>query len=322
MRPLVIGLLAAVVLLASAPAADGRTSRPVALVTAETSNEVLAVSLGPHGGRVLRRIHLVDPLMIASPLHGPAIVVSPTGTVTLLGRHSLRPIAVLRSFRDPQVAAIAPGGSLAYVADDATGKLSVVDLARRKVVDRVFVGARAHHLSFSPDGRRLWVALGETATTIVRLDTTDQRKPRVAGRLHPPVAAHDVRFAPGGRQVWVTSAAEPYVMVFAAATGKLLREVPAGAPPQHIAFSGSRALVTSGYGSSLEAVSARTYRRLGVVPMPYGSFNLSTFGGRVVTTSLLTGQVSELGAGRLNLFWTRKEAPAARYVAITLWPRR
>ena len=111
-------------------------------------------------------------------------------------------------------------------------------------------------------------------------------------------------------------------MVYDAVTAKLVKVIPAGKAPQEIAFSGARALLTSGYGSSLESVLWRTYRRLGTVPMPYGSFNLATYDGQVVTSSLLTGQVTELeiterGARRM---WTVKLAPETRYVAISLWP--
>ena len=97
-------------LMPSSVAATGASSagRPVALVTAETANEVLAVSLGPDGGRVLRRVHLLEPLMIASARHSPAVVVNPSGTVTLLAWHSLRRIKVFHAFRSPKVAAIAP----------------------------------------------------------------------------------------------------------------------------------------------------------------------------------------------------------------------
>ena len=103
-------------------------------------------------------------------------------------------------------------------------------------------------------------------------------------------------------------------------TGRVVKVIKAGRAPQEVAFSGARALLTSGYGSSIEAVLWRTYRRLGTVPMPYGSFNLATFGGQVVTSSLFTGQVTALRAGTLRRFWTAKVAPATRYVAISLWP--
>jgi DNA-binding beta-propeller fold protein YncE len=315
--------LSAVLAALVSPSSVAATSagRPVALVSAETANEVLAVSLGPQGGRILRRVHLVDPLMIAAPLHGPAVVVNPAGTVTLLGWHTLRPLKVFHSFRAPKVAAIAPSGRFAYVTDEGTGDLSVIDLRRRRIVGRVFAGLRAHHLGISPDGRRIWVVLGESATTIVRLDASKPRKPHVVGRLHPPLAAHDAAFAPNGRTVWVSSASAPVVTVFSAATGKVLHRVPANRAPQHVAFSGGTALVTSGYGSSLDAFLWRTYRLRRAVTLPYGSFNLSTFGGQIVTSSLLTGQVSELEAGTLKRFWTTRPAPEARYVTISLWPR-
>lgn len=319
MRPLLI-LLVGLLLVPSASAATSR-SRPVALVCAEASNEVFAVSLGPHGGRILKRVRLDDPLMVAAPLHGPAVVVDPHGTVTLLGWHSLRPIKVLHGFVRPEVAAIAPGDRYAYVSDAGSGRLVVIDLKRRAIVSRVFAGLLAHHLDFSPNGRRLWVSLGETASTIVRLDTSNLRRPRVVGRIHPRVTAHGIEFSPDGRTVWVSSSAAPFITVFDAATGRAVREIRAGKGPQEIAFSGKRAIVTSGYGSSLEAVSWRTYGRHGSVSMPYGSFNLATIGGEVVTSSVLNGYVTELEAGTLRRLWTRRIAPVTRYVAISLWPR-
>jgi DNA-binding beta-propeller fold protein YncE len=313
--------LAVALFLVPAGSASSSTERPVALVAAETSNQVVAVSLGPEGGRVLRRVHLVDPLMVAAPLHGPAVVLSPsTGTVTLLAWHSLRPVKVFHGFRDPQVARIAPGDRFAYVADGGTGELSVIDLQRRRIVYRLQVGAGAHHMSFSPDGARLWIALSEVATTIVRLDTSNLERPRIAARLHPRFPSHSIGFAPDGRTVWVSSARVPYVTVYNAATGEVVKVIAAARAPQEVGFSGARVLLTSGYGSSLQAVLWRTYRRLGTVRMPYGSFNLASFGGQVVTSSLFTGQVVDLRGGTLNRFWTTRVAPATRYVAISLWP--
>jgi hypothetical protein len=321
MRKLVVVPIAFVALFLPSRVAATSAGRPVALVTAETTNEVLAVSLGKYGGHIIRRVHLADPLMVAAPTHGPAVVVSPRGTVTLLAWHTLRPIKVFHAFRTPEVAAIAPSGRLAYVTDGTTGKLSVLDLRGRRIVSRVFVGAHAHHLGVSPDGRRIWVALGETARTIVRLDASNPRRPRVIGRFHPRSPAHDVRFEPDGRMVWVSSAENPDVSLYSAATGDALEGAGGGRAPQHIAFSGKLALIASGYGSSLTALCWRSGCRSRVVPIPYGSFNLVTYGGFVVTTSLLTGQVTELRVRDLHRLWTAKVAPAARYVAISVWPR-
>lgn len=320
MRVFVLGLVAALLSVPAAAAGD-HGGRPVALVTAETANEVIALSLGPHGGRVLRRVHLVDPLMIAAPALGPAVVVNPAGVVTLLAWHTLRPLKVFRSFRAPKVAAVAPSGRFAYVTDEGTGDLTVIDLVRRKIVGRVFVGLQAHHLGISPDGRRIWVALGETATTIVRLDASNPQKPRVVGRFRPRFGAHDVSFAPDGRTVWVTSPSRSSVSGYSVG-GRLLWTAGAGRPPGHVAFSSGRALVPSGYGSLLSAFNWRSPSRApGRAFAPYGSFNLATYGGFVVTTSLFTGEVSEYRVSDLHRLWTAKVASAARYVAISVWPR-
>jgi DNA-binding beta-propeller fold protein YncE len=308
------------------PASSGATSgggRPVALVTAETANEVVAVSLGPHGGRILERVHLPGALMIAAPQRGPAVVVSTTGAVTLLAWHSLRPIKVFHAFRSPKVAAIAPGGRLAYVTDGRTGDLSVIDLERRAIVKRLFVGRGAHHLGISPDGDTAWVALGESARTIVRLDSSDAGKPRVVGRFHPRFGAHDIAFAPNSRTALVTSPSGSTVSAYSdGRTPRLLWYAGAGRAPGHVVFSGDSALVSSGYGSRLSAFSWRSPSRAPrVAAVPYGSFNLATWDSFVVTTSLFTGQVTELRVGDLHRLWTTKVAPAARYVAISVWPR-
>ena len=85
----------------------------------------------------------------------------------------------------------------------------------------------------------------------------------------------------------------------------------AGRAPQEVAFSGARALLTSGYGSSIQAVLWRTYRRLGRVPMPYGSFNLVTIGGKVVTSSLFTGQITVPAGEGLRRGFCHQEAAQA-----------
>jgi DNA-binding beta-propeller fold protein YncE len=306
--------------LAGSSGARLKGGSPVALVTAETANEVLAVSLP--GGKVLRRVHLHDPQTIAAGAVGPAVVVSPSGTVTILAWRSLRVLAVLRGFRSPQIAAITPGGEWAYVTDSASGDLSVVSLATRRVVDRVFVGDGAHHFTISPDGRKTWVALGEHATTIVVLDTSRADQPRVVGRIHPLVSAHDLAFAPDGRTVWMTSDTASYVSVLDARSGRLLATVPAGPAPQHVVFipyGGSRAYITSGYGSRLELVDLRTRRIRKRAVVPYGTFNLATAGDLIATASLLNGEVSEFAGPTLAHWMTVKVAPETRDLAISVW---
>jgi DNA-binding beta-propeller fold protein YncE len=205
------------------------------------------------------------------------------------------------------------------VSDAATGSVSAVNLNTAQVVDRVWVGLGAHHLAISPHGTTAWVALGETARTIVTLDWSRMRHLRVTGRIHPPVAAHDLAFSPGGATVWVTSASEPYVSVLDAVSGRRLARIRAGAPPQHVVFGGPaapHAYLSSGYGSAIEMVDPGSGRVVRRTALPYGSFNLAVAGDVLVTTSLLDGRVTELDAATLRLRSVRTVAPEARSVAI------
>lgn len=316
---LLAGLVPLAAIVAESAPAQVTGGTPVALVTAEGENELLAVSLP--GGKVLRRVHLPDPQAIAAGPNGPAVVVSPEGAVTLLDWRSLKVLKVLRGFRSPQVAAITPDGEWVYVTDAATGELSVIELQTRRVVDRVYVGAGAHHLALSPDFQRAWVALGETARTIVVLDTSRANRPRVIGRVHPRVPAHDLVFAPDGRTVWVSSASAPYVSVLNASSGRLVATIPAGQGPQHIAFGAyehAPAFVTSGYSSSMEMVNPATHKVLRRVRVPYGSFNVATAAGIVVTSSLLDGAVTEFTSS-LQRWMDVTIAPRTRDVAISVW---
>src|SRR5581483_331965 len=190
--PPVIRRLALMWLVAAALAGGS----PVALVTAESANQVIAVSLP--SGKVVRRVPVHNPETIAAGTTGPAVVASPSGTVTILAWRTLRTVAVLHGFDSPELAAITPDGTWAYVTDAATGELSAIALASHRVVDRVFVGRGAHHLAVAPDGHRTWVALGERATTIVVLDTSHPDRLRVIGQIHPPTLAHDLAVAPDG----------------------------------------------------------------------------------------------------------------------------
>jgi DNA-binding beta-propeller fold protein YncE len=318
--PVIVLVLFVALALAGGGSARTAGGSPVALVTAETQNELLAVSLP--GGKVLRRVHLHDPETIAAGVAGPALVISPSGTVTILAWRSLRVLTVLHGFRSPQIAAITPGGRWAYITDSTSGDLSVLSLRSRRVVDRVFVGYGAHHLTISPDGERTWVALGEHATTIVVLDTSRAGRPRVVGRVHPAVPAHDLAFAPDGRTVWMTSDSVSYVSVLNARSGRLAATVPAGPPPQHLVFipyGGSRAYITSGYGSTLELVDPHTRRIRKRAQVPYGSFNLATAGDLIATASLLNGEVSEFAGPTLAHWMTVKLAPETRDLAISVW---
>ena len=286
-----------------------------ALVTAETENRLVVVDLP--SGRIASRIAVAaDPENVAVG-HGVVVVVSPrSAVVTLLDRRTLRVLRVIGGFRSPHIPAVSPDGRWAYVTDDAAGTLTSISLLTLRGPSTINVGSGANHLTFSPDGRRLWVALGESADTISIVDTADLVHPRLVGTFHPGFPVHDLKFSPSGAQVWVTSASGPKVTAFSSRDRRALFEVAVGAPPQHLVFSGEYAFLTSGYGSTIDKAAVATGALLARTQAPYGSFELDAAHGVVASSSLLRGTVAIYDTN-LRLMRVVRLAPAARDLAIS-----
>ncbi len=210
------------------------------------------------------------------------------GEVTLVDAGNFGLFQIEGAFSAPRYTAAHPGGRLAYVTDSERAEIAVVDVRRARVVARTAVGGPARHLGIDRSGRRLWVALGTAATTIAVIDLARPAQPRVVGEVRPPFLAHDIGFTPGGHRVWVTSGDRGRLAIYEARTGQLVRTLAGDAPPQHVAFMGDRAFVTSGDDAVLR-VHRLDGRLLRSAPVPAGSFNVQQGGNYVLTPSLSQG---------------------------------
>jgi hypothetical protein len=264
-----------------------RGGTPVALVTADTEESVVAVHLT--SGRTVRRLAtLPRPRSIESVRGTTAVIAhSEDGAVTIIDGAELRVRRVLRAFAEPRYTAASPDGRYAYVTDSARAELVTLDLARARVVQRTELGGPARHLGIGRGGRTLWVALGNKAPALAVLSLADPARPRMVARLRPPFLAHDVVFAPDGR-VWVTSGDRGLIALYEASTGRVLTTLRADRPPQHVTFAGSTAHVTSGDDGTLrvhglDGALRRTAR------VPVGSYNVQEGWGVVFTPSLSRG---------------------------------
>jgi hypothetical protein len=193
------------------------------------------------------------------------------------------------------------------------------DTTARTVRSRAYRRARRDHRS-GLSRRRSRIRVSSLPSSKC-LEIRPSTAPRLdLSRTTPEVACHNLCWCTGRRFGQQKVSKRSSGSRGSPRAGRL--EAEAGRGPPHVAFSGSSALISSGYGSSLESIAWRSpYHGLRTVSVPYGSFNLATYGGFVVTTSLFTGQVTELQVRDLHHLWTTKVAPAARYVAISDWPR-
>ena len=266
---------------------------PMALVTADEESRLVAFDLA--AGRVHGYVKtLPGPKSIETVGNGTLALVAHTaiGAISLVDVARLRVRDVLHDFVEPRYTAASSDGTLAYVTDAGTGDLVTVDLARARVVHRLAVGAHARHLSLDPTSSTLWTALGFSAREISVVDVNEPGAPRLVDRIRPTVHAHDVVFSPDGRRVWVSSGDARTLTVYDAAKRRVLFELAAGPPPQHIACTTRTAYVTSDDAVRVHALADG--RLLRTTPVPAGSYNVTEGWNRVFTPSLERGTLAVL----------------------------
>jgi DNA-binding beta-propeller fold protein YncE len=278
--------------LAEADAAP--TRHGLVLVTADLAAHVVVVD--GTTGRVRRRIPTREaPRSIERFGRAGAVVAHTTeGVVSLIDGERRRVAKVLGGFEHPRYTAVHPDGRIAYVTDSGAGEVVTVDLVRGRVLHRLGVGGPARHVSVSQTGTRLWTALGPTASRIAILDTSTPERPRLVRRIRPPFLAHDVAIWSPAGSVWVTSGDRRRIAIYRLNGAKLVGQIPAAAPPQHVAFVAGRAFVASGDDGSVHVHAAGSGRLERTTAVPEGSYNVTTGGGRVATPSLERGTIAIL----------------------------
>jgi hypothetical protein len=279
--------------LALAEAARGAPARrrAAALVTADLESHVAVVDLSTAG--VTSTIPtLAGPRSIENVGGVTALVAhTASGRISLVDSGAGRVRAVVGGFGAPRYTAGA--GSVAYVTDSKRGEVVTVDVGGARILARVDVPGPARHVTLTPDGEQIWTSLGSKARLVAVLDATKARRPRLVRTFAPPFLAHDVVAAPDGIHVWITSGDSHRFAVYDRSRRRAVAVVPAGAPPQHIAFVGHLAFVASGDDGTV-----RVHRLDGdfvrQTEVPQGSYNVTYGVGAAVTPSLERGTVAVL----------------------------
>jgi DNA-binding beta-propeller fold protein YncE len=288
-RQFVVG--AAGLALAPRAFAGSLSRRPVAFVTADLESRLVVVDLAT--GRVLRYVTTrPGPSSIETVGEMAVVAHSTDGVVSVVDPWKFEVRHVLRVER-PRYTAAHPAGRFAFVTDESSGDVLTIDVMRGRIVGRAFAGPRARHLTISPSGLHLWVALGSSAREIAVVDVSRPAHPRLVRRFRPPFLAHDVGWSPDGKHIWVSSANRWQLAVYDARTGRVVARPAGDQPPQHVTFAAGRAYVTSGWSGTLR-VHHGDGREIRTNVVPVGSYNVQDGGGRIVTASLGHGALTIL----------------------------
>lgn len=127
--------------------------------------------------------------------------------------------------------------------------IAVVDVAQRKVIDVLESGSDPEQFVLSSDGKRLFVANEDSATTSV----VDIATRKVIARIPVGREPEGVVASPDGNWVLVTNESDNSVSIIDTRTLKVVRSVRVGLRPRDAAFSadGTTAYVSGEFDASL-----------------------------------------------------------------------
>jgi YVTN family beta-propeller protein len=172
----------------------------------------------------------------------------------------------------PGFAAVSPNGRLLYVAGGNSKLVTVLDTSVNRVIATVPIAAGPpQFLTFSPDGRRVYVSIfdasGSTSVVAV-LDTTTNQ---VIGQVTVPARPFRTAVSPDGRTLYVPSNDSSSVSLLDTASLKVTREIRVPSAPHwvELAKDGSRAFIAdhdTGVIGVLDAASSAV-----VAQIPVGS---------------------------------------------------
>jgi YVTN family beta-propeller protein len=160
------------------------------------------------------------------------------GTVSVVSTRANKRVATIPVGKTPVQIAFAPDGRFAYVSlngEDAVGK---IDVAKRRLVEKVKVGDGPVQLFVTPDKQRLLVANQGTEArpgkTLSIVETATFEKVRDVATGKGP---HGVVIDPAGSRAYVTNLYEGTVAVVDLDDLRVVARVRVGKEPNGISFS-------------------------------------------------------------------------------------
>jgi YVTN family beta-propeller protein len=103
-----------------------------------------------------------------------------------------------------------------------SGEVFAISTETEKVLWRAPVGGWPHHLTLSPDGRKLFVPLFDR----MHLEVIDTHQQKVTGRIPAPMGSHGTRLSPDGQRLYVGSMLMDMIVVYDVDSHEILKRLP------------------------------------------------------------------------------------------------
>jgi len=219
----------------------------------------------------------------------------------------------------PQGVTIAPDGKYAYIANEGTNAISVLDVATRNVVGTVPVGSGPSAVAVSADGKFAYATNSNSNTVSVIQTATNQ----VVG-LAIPVGAEPLGIAvsPDGKFLYTSNFGSSSVSIVNTATNTVVNTISVNPAPFGVAVTpnGQYVYVTNGSNGSSNTVTVINTTTLATTTIVVGGAPLSvaiTPDGKFAYVTSQSGYVSVVDTATQQVVATIPIPNGAIGVAIT-----
>lgn len=117
--------------------------------------------------------------------------------------------------------AYSPKDKMGYVANIASGTVSVVDVANKKLVKQIEVKKGIEGITVSPDGKEVWVANRDDSTVIAINPASSE----IISTLPAHKVAYRIKFLPNGKYVVVSNGMSGNMSVYDVSKKKLIADI-------------------------------------------------------------------------------------------------
>lgn len=204
-------------------------------------------------------------------------------------------------------------GVLAYVTNEESNTVTVIDRSSDRVIDVLEVGVRPKGIVVSPDSSRAYVVnSGSNNLTVL-----DVKNNRVFHTVNLEIAANpsDVAIHPSGRTLYVANTALNSVSVIDAASFQLIEMIAVGQRPVALAtdLNGTRLLVANMGSNTVSVIDTGRNRVAATIPVELQPIAVSfdPNGSRAFISHLRSPRIAVISLSNLRVEGRVNTGPAA-----------